>query len=171
MTAEQLMAVIERAFAGVVFPNTISLRQTRLLDNWERGGTQFQRALEDDHTGDWRDVPDADIKTYGDTYFAYSDGPSARYYLPAFLCYCLRHWKKADSTLCWVLFYLGRGPAIGLHHPEDLLSPHQKAAVEAFLQFTAECARSRGDADEAELALLNYWSEFREGSFYAAEDA
>lgn len=166
MTAEQLTIVIEQAFAGVAFPNTVSLRQTRLIDDWEIGGTQFQQALAADHSGDWRDVPDADIEIYGDTYFAYSDAPSAQYYLPAFFCYCLRHWTEADATLCWVLFYLGRGPLTGLHHPAELLTPSQKAAVEAFLQFTADFARHRGDADEAEMALLSYWSDFRDWELY-----
>src|SRR4051812_40491936 len=106
VTSERLIEIIEQAFAGTPFPHTTSLRQARLADDWEDDPVRVRRAVEADHVGSWLDVPDADLAAYGNTFFSYSDPPSAHFYLPAFLCFALRQWRKAeDDLLSHILHY------------------------------------------------------------------
>jgi hypothetical protein len=173
ITKEELLRIIARAFAGVRFPGTGSLRQFELMDDWEIGGTQFDKARALDCTGAWKEVPEADIARFGHTCFAYADGETARYYLPAFMSYCLRRWAQPGATLMWVLFFLdpSKWPGTSKERADPqprfgFYSDEQKSAVEAFLQFVADYAANRTDAEDAENALLEYWLNFRDWSLY-----
>src|SRR4051794_36545262 len=81
----------------------------------------------EDCTGAWQEVSDADLARFGHTCLSYADRETARYYLPAFMCYCLRHWPQPGDTLMWVLFDLDQSNRSGL--PKDRDDPAHKFAL------------------------------------------
>ncbi len=162
MTTSELQKAIEDAFSEVRFPQShfpesISLRQANLLDDWDEDPAHHREARRQDHTSDWQDVPDDDLAKYALTYFAYGDDFGTKYYLPAFMGYSLRHWGE-PNVLSALLFHFGEEK----NQLCLLLSDKQRSAVEAFLRHTIEYCRNRWEVDRAERIHRKYWQEFRD---------
>jgi hypothetical protein len=180
MTIPELLKIIGAAFADVQLPTepsspAVSLRQAAVLDDWDDDPVHLREAGNLDHTGAWQDVPSEDIAKYSSIYLCYADEAGAKYYLPAFMSYCLNHWDQPGDTLSALLFHLERqtkrrtvagvcdpGGVGGKAALTDLLSTRQKSAIEAFLQFTIDYSRDKSTAQQAKQIHRAHWQTFKD---------
>lgn len=84
-TASDLIRQIHESF-DVALGDGVSLREARVMDRYG-DATQRQAARAQDHQGDWRTIPVADLE--GHAPFSFLDAPGFAYYLPAYLTYLL----------------------------------------------------------------------------------
>lgn len=154
-----VLATIERAFAGVSREGGVSLHQTRVADDY--GGPKAarkSRLLDRDRR--WQEVPFQDLEEVcGTGGMSFFDPIGWRYYIPAYMTWFLSGsypWPSmaAESTL----------HCLDPRHPElhsyceqryDALDARQVAAVVKFLRFVAKFGPHC--QSEAQSALGRYW--------------
>jgi Cysteine-rich CPCC len=125
-----LIAQITAAFDGIKREDGITLHEARALDDY----ADRQKARKLDSESQWQDVPDELIEYFFDI-FAFFDAKGFRYYIPAYMIWCLKNYKHSNSnTLDYTIFVLNnRG---GYYHPHfELFDIEQLQAIAAFLQF------------------------------------
>ena len=86
-TPEELMARIERAFAGVTLEDGVGLHETLGLDD-RLSPEQCAALREKDEKHDWRKIPLIDLYRYGSC-LHYFDAKGMRFHLPRILLYDL----------------------------------------------------------------------------------
>ena len=124
----ELIEIIEAAFDDVPKPEKITLRVARAADDYvpEEKWPEI-RAL--DSEARWQDVSDKDLEKYSDVE-CFLDASGFRYYLPAFMIWCIRH-KDTNST---ILFMLEEEEVA---EKLRLLTREQRGAIAQFLKFVA----------------------------------
>src|SRR4051794_34491972 len=91
---EEIIALIEKAFAGVQLGAGTSIREADVIDSYGSEETRARaRALDEQH--DWRKIPDETIETYH-WVFSFFDAEGMRFNAPAYMCYALRHLDDRD---------------------------------------------------------------------------
>ncbi len=155
-TRSELEHLVSHAFAKEPFRGNISLRQGRLLDDWVDSQERYEEARNKDETGDWEGIPDADIAHFGSA-FTFLDNEAVPFYLPALMCYCIRHWDRPDHILATLLFHFDSGL-----DRFSCLSEQQRSVVTAFLEFVVDYSRSEFDVRAAKAALKKHWAQFKD---------
>ncbi|MEH1828183.1 DUF6714 family protein [Nostoc sp.] len=125
-----LIEQITAAFDGVKRSDGITLHEARALDDY----ADAQKARKLDSESQWQDIPDEWIEYFSDV-FPFFDAKGFRYYIPAYIIWCLKHYKTSNSdTLDNTIYAIkNRG---GYYHPHlELLNTTQLQAIKAFLQF------------------------------------
>ncbi len=153
-----LIAEITAAFDGVAREDGVSLRESRMIDNYGCDEERAEARRLDIDTR-WRDVSNADLRDY---YYAlhYLDAKGFRYYLPAYLIWDLRENTSPEHGIVSDTLW-------HLHPPDDdsqlerfrLITPQQGRAVCSFLRFVA-IHGSEGEREEAAGHLSDYWSRY-----------
>jgi hypothetical protein len=86
---------ITEAFGGVRLKNGITLHQARAIDDWK--STEIQRAVRaNDTEARWQEITDEKLRDFHDV-LSFLDYEGVRFYLPAFMCWVLRHLDDEDS--------------------------------------------------------------------------
>jgi len=160
MEAAQVIAVIQAAFDGVPRPERISLRVARAADDYvPEAEWAAIRTLDTDTR--WQDVPDRDLEEYWDVH-PFLDGTAFRYYIPAFMVWCIRHNGSTDlATAQWTLS--------ALKEPPDrlaFLTRAERNAVAQFLKFAA-ADWDEFDAPRAAELYRKYWRQYDESPNHA----
>jgi len=167
LTRTELADVIAKTFPVKSFRGEITLRQGRLLDDWNEDRALHEAAGDADETGDWDAISDADLRRYG-SFFTYVDPAAVPFYLPALMCHCLRGHELQAAALDTLLFHF-EGTCSPKHFLKKLaeekfaeLSLEQKAVVTSFLEFVAYFSHSEFDIARAQDALRGYWLQFKD---------
>lgn len=161
MDANQVLGLIEAAFPLRPLPD-MSLHQAHLADDSmarEISDSEWQAAGKLDVNRTWQDYSDQELLSC-DAALAHFDETSFVYYIPAFLDFAVRHY---DEPLTSPLGTLVGSAVFSVTHrtPYSLgrfkrLSPHQRNAVIAFLEFIVAHGQ-HGDETDAQKALSRYW--------------
>jgi len=133
----EIIEMIEAAFDGVPKPEKITLRVARAADDYvpEEKWPEI-RAL--DSEARWQDVSDKDLEKYSDV-DPFLDASGFRYYLPAFMIWCIRH----HDTNFDILFMLEEEE---VSEKLQLLTREQRGAIAQFLKFVAMACDEALDA-------------------------
>lgn len=163
MTETELQTIIERAFLNVPFPESQSLRQGRMLDDWNEDRQAYIAAREKDLYGDWSFIPDSDIREYGDAFF-FLDADGKRYYLPAVMSYCLRLGHHHDRNISILLSDFSANDATAADGPFHLLNDAQRSSVVAFLEWCVDYSADKFIENTAKVCLRQ-WVQFKDWTF------
>jgi len=153
-----LIAEITTAFDGVAREDGVSLRESRVIDNYGCNEERAEARLLDTDTR-WQDVSDADMQRY-DAVLTFSDAKGFRYYLPAYMLRDLRlfvHPKYGISSDTLDYLDLPRHDYKLKHY--SLLTPPQGKAVCHFLKFIVKHGAG-DDPQEAAKYLAGYWNQY-----------
>ncbi|MFM9949929.1 MAG: O-acetyl-ADP-ribose deacetylase [Saprospiraceae bacterium] len=155
--AARLIQQIETAFAGVPFPRE-TWAQADLRDDYIDHGPQWEAAYANAWKGPWKDMPETELRPASAISFLKPDG--MRYYYPACMCYCLRHFQDNDPGNLFesTLFAAEKRVGLEAYFEErfSLFDDAQRSAVAGFLEFF-ELAF---DHPNAVAALRLYWKEW-----------
>jgi hypothetical protein len=154
----QLLASLESAFRGIELGGGVSLRETRVLDDY---GTLEERraARARDEKHDWRNVaydPDLAILMGIAGGMSFFDAEGMRFHLPACLWRAVRDpgGPRVDDMAGCLL--------VRLAHAEDsperfaLLDDAQRRCVREVLEYLRD--QLAFDDEELDAAILGYWS-------------
>lgn len=160
-----LIAEITAAFDGVAREDGVSLRESRVIDNYGCDEERAEARLLDTDTR-WQDVSDADMQRY-DAVLTFSDAKGFRYYLPAYMLRDLRLYVHptygfSSDTLSGLQISAIPGMRDYKLKQFALITPEQGKAVCSFLEFSVV----HGDKytrQKAAAALADYWSRYCDG--------
>jgi hypothetical protein len=138
---------ITAAFDGVSREGGVSWNEAWVIDDY---GTDRQRAKarKKDTETRWQDVPERDI-AYGSSCLSFFDEIGFRYYLPAYIVWCLRHIDTEDTndliyesdSYCSIIWHLrDDSPDLHQYHMArfGLFTREQSKAIAHFLEFAEE---------------------------------
>lgn len=161
--AEAIIEEIRAAFAGVR-RGEISLHEAEVIDEYGSDESR-EMARTQDVENCWEDVPDSHIEECT-TALCHVDPESWRYYVPAYMCWALRHFETSSSIVVDFTIYTFKPSELDdsvLNYQMkryELLNKAQCKAVCRFLQYMANC--NRADSDAAKTALVEYWRRRRD---------
>ena len=149
--ADELCRKIETAFEGVTLEDGIGLWEAQGIDDREDEET-CARYRARDEKNDWKKVPTDDLSGCNSSP-SFLDAKGFRFYLPAFMCAELRdeHGYGFEFTLVQIDQH-GR-------QKFSLLSPLQRAAVRAYLEFLLDDPEYGFQRQQIERALADCWTE------------
>lgn len=149
--AQAIAALINAAFSNVTLGNGVGLREAQGIDDHENAEACAAYRAKDEKN-DWRRIPVEELNTCYSS-LSFFDAEGMRFHLPAFLVAGLGGGYLQD--LSFQLAYLN-DYSIGQY---ALLSPAQRNAVRACLQFLLE-EESHADSHAQIVSALNeYWTE------------
>lgn len=170
MDLQNVLGLIDAAFAGVQRDDECTLHQAQLLDHTldrEVSEEEWREAKQRDPETDWREVPVASLDEC-DCALSHATPKSWLFYMPAYMKHAL---ELLDSTVWFsgsVIFHLTyRSQREGLHwyviERFKQLTPGQEEAVVAFLNYIiAYGSKSNWHANQcaksATEALNSYWA-------------
>jgi len=153
--AARLIQQIETAFAGVPFP-AITWAQANLLDDYIDHGPAWEAAYANAWKGSWQQIQEAELKISTALSFLKPDG--MRYYYPACMCYCLRHFQDNDGSNLFDSTLFAAEKSVGFEdyfeEQFSLFDEGQKGGVVGFLRFFELVF----DYPTADAALRGYWN-------------
>jgi len=144
---QAVIAEITAAFDGVSRKGGVSLSEAWVIDDYGSDEERAEARKEDTETR-WQDVPERDI-AYGSSCLSFLDDIGFRYYLPAYIVWCLRHIDTEDPN---DLIYESDSYGSIIYHLTDkrpdlhqyrmarfaLFTPEQSKAIAHFLEFDVE---------------------------------
>jgi len=147
---QRKQAVIEEitaAFDGVSREGGVSLSEAWVIDDCGSDKKRAKARKKDAETR-WQDVPEKDI-AYGSSCLSFFDEIGFRYYLPAYIVWCLRHIDNEDTndlifesnSYCSIIYHLtDDGPDLHQYRMARfaLFTPEQSRAIAHFLEFDVE---------------------------------
>ena len=146
--ADELIAKISAAFAGVALGNGIGLRESDGIDGYM--GTEALRQLrETDEKLDWQRI-DPELLTYCNAAPSFLDAEGMRFHTPAFIVAELRgqyHVGFVDRLI---------DNSLGAPEFIDLLSPDQRHAIMSCISFYGSIYGFDFDPNEISNALTRY---------------
>lgn len=158
--AARLIQQIETAFAHVPFPRE-TWAQADLRDDYIDHGPQWEAAYANAWKGHWKDLPETELRPASALSFLKPDG--MRYYYPACMCYCLRHFQDTDPGNIFDSTLFAAEKQVGLEdyfeNRFSLFDDAQRGAVAAFLAFFELVF----DHSNASTALKGYWKAYLKG--------
>jgi len=127
-----LILQITKAFENVTLEDGISLHQARALDDY--ADPNLARKI--DESVRWQDIPSQWIKTFHDV-FPFLDPKGFRYYIPAYMIWCLQHYEHPDSnTFDYTIYVLKQvGKECYYSSRFELLNSDQLQTISDFLRF------------------------------------
>lgn len=147
---QKKQAVIEEitvAFGGVSREGGVTLSEAWVIDDYGSDEERAEARKEDTETR-WQDVPERDI-AYGSSCLSFLDEIGFRYYLPAYIVWCLRHIDSEDAndliyesnsyqSIVWHLTDIG--PDLHQYRMArfELFTLEQSKAIAHFLEFDEE---------------------------------
>ena len=161
MDCSQVIALIEEAFPLGPRPH-MTLAQAHLADDSmarEITDVEWKAAADSDGQKNWRDYSDDDLLARKSA-LAHLEPDGFVYYLPAFLCFALRHYRDEWTNHAWslsgsaVFFVTERSPYMLTRY--ERFTPAQRDAVVSFLEFIAQEGQW-SESQQAEKALKRYW--------------
>ena len=148
MEGAALKALIRRAFDGVSLGDGIGLRQADAIDGHKSAAEQAQ-ARQRDEKEDWSALSRADLH-YFQASLSFFDAAGMRFHIAPFML------AEIDGEGDAALFHLKNLDAYSLAR-FTLLTPAQRAAVIAFLQWCLANPLYAHDAPAIGRALDEYW--------------
>lgn len=162
LTKKQLIREIEHAFQGVQLEDGLSLKQTKVVDNYGRGcsNEEFVALPQTEITDNWRSLP-PEVLDEADA-LAHLDQKGFRYYIPALMLRLLDNYDPTSMMTIGTLSML-YPKTESKKNLYTLLSPDQKKAVSHFLDALPSLVRlDYEDKKIVPRSLRNYWSQFLE---------
>jgi len=161
---ESLIQQIEMAFCDVR-PGQLTMHQAHIV-KWA-DEVRLKAAAGQDQDKRWNDITDETVENAKGALYG-ADPRSWCYFLPAFLCWTIRHLHVSDSFICDQTIY-----SFDLHEDDEVLrreqklrfealTPSQKQCVCLFLRYMARYPE-HCDAEKAWDYLNVYWGQFCPG--------
>jgi hypothetical protein len=149
----ELIEMIEAVFDGVPKPQKITLRVARAADDYvpEQQWAEI-RAL--DSEARWQDVPDKDLEKYSDTN-CFLDASGIRYYLPAFMIWCIRHRASTEFAAYPSALFMLECTTEKL----QLITREERGVIAQFLKFVAMACNESEGLDAVRLYELD-WKQY-----------
>ena len=124
---DELLQRIHKAYAGIPRPTRITKRVAEALDDeWVFSEERWAELYALDTEQQWTDLTDADIEQFC-FILPWLDDESLRFYLPAFMCYCLRRFPdEGHRAVC------DAQDACASPDRKSVFSQEQLACVHAF---------------------------------------
>lgn len=164
----ELIADIEAAFDGVSRQGGVSLHEATVIDYYGSGWKRIQARIRDKESrwqdvkeSRWQDVPEDDLNNEMGEY-TFLDPIGFRYYIPAFMIFCLNYFRTGIPINDDVLFY---GFASSSPHSENqwsLLDCKQREVISRYLYFFVRFDPDGEymDTPAAQEALRNSWAKY-----------
>jgi hypothetical protein len=122
-----LIKKITLAFQNTKLEDGITIHQARALDDYE--DPQPARKIDSHLT--WPEIPDPWLENFSDV-FPFMDAKGFRYYIPAYMIWCLKS-QKVNSNSYWAtVYYLKQR----YRDHFDLFNHQQLTVIQEFLEFT-----------------------------------
>jgi hypothetical protein len=170
MERDEIEAAIRSAFAGVRLGSGVSLRQSKVIDNYGRGYTQaeFDALRRSEVIDDWTRVPDEELIQ---GVVPHLDPDGLRYYLPALMLWMLAHhddvdlWRsEADmtvigttSTIAPFAEFAGRIFDVF----DSSFSLAQRNAIASYVEALPRLVHlDREEGTRVERSLKRYWGQY-----------
>ncbi len=122
-----LISKITLAFQNTQLEKGITIHQARALDDYE--DPELARQI-DAHLP-WQEIPDKWLENFSDV-FAFMDGKGFRYYIPAYMIWCLKY-AQVDSNSYWSTVEYLKKP---YRDQFDFFSNEQITVITEFLDLT-----------------------------------
>ena len=90
----KLISEIERTYSDVKLEDGISLNMTEYLDTYQYD-KKFLELAKSDERDDWTKIPDYILEKHSAT-FSFTDWKGFRFYLPAYMRWCLNNPKSSN---------------------------------------------------------------------------
>src|SRR3954470_24458666 len=148
---QALVALISDAFSGVTLDDGIGLRQAQGIDDYADDQTCAAYRARDEKL-DWSRISVDELNACYSS-LSFFDAKGMRFHLPAFLMAELSGEYQQDLSL--QLVYLNDDTTAQYR----LLSPAQRAAVRAYLQFVLRDPRYAFSHPQIKRALDEYWTD------------
>jgi hypothetical protein len=161
---ELITACIQKAFAGVVLGDGVSLRQSIVIDNYGEGYTEeeFENIKNAEVVDDWTQIPHNELMEAEN--IAHFDAGGFRYYIPALMLSLIKKFDNSSMRVIATLMSLYPKPDRMWTYcmvQYSLLSYDQKQAIAKFLIALPDLVTlDTEDKANVERAIRNYWSEF-----------
>ena len=111
---------------------------------------QLSELRKQDTDSRWQEVTDEDLQEYWDVH-PFLDSEGFRYYIPAFMIWCIRHYNSSDlATGQWTLSSLWLEP-----EKLKILNSAQCKAIVEFLKFAVDTFDEFDSKDEKKLPQYN----------------
>ena len=149
--AQEIAALIKEAFSKVTLGNGVGLREAQGLDDYA-GAETCASYRANDEKNDWSRISIDELNACYSS-LSFFDAEGMRFHLPAFLIAALSGGYLQD--LSFQLAYLN-DYSIGQY---ALLSPAQRKAVRAYLQFILEDESYAFSHPHIVRALNEYWTD------------
>jgi len=134
--AARLIQQIETAFADVPFPQE-TWAQANLRDDYIDHGPPWEAAYANAWKGRWQQIPESELQPASALSFLKPDG--MRYYFPACMCYCLRHFQDAEGSDLFDSTLFAAKKRVGFEgfyeEQFSLFEEGERAVVAGFLEF------------------------------------
>jgi hypothetical protein len=163
MNADDLIVMIEHAFADVRRDDGVSMHEADVIDKYGSESERRKARLKDPDSR-WQDVPDSEIEEHSEA-LCFLDLKGFRYYLPAYMRWTVRHFKTSDSFTADATIY-----ALTLSDRTDLqkwekerwvvFNDEQSRVILKFLDFMANDADELVDSRSARAAIDTHWKQF-----------
>lgn len=153
----EAIAEIRMAFENVQRGNGVSLREADVIDGY---GTQEERkeARAKDTENSWQGVPHEDIEHFS-WVFPFLDPVGFRYYIPAYMIWCLHHDSDSvDATICALKAHENVKHKTKESARIEIFNTEQSKAIAMFLACMIQCDRC--DQRVAKRTFDKYWSKF-----------
>jgi hypothetical protein len=163
MLAEELINIIEIAFDGTQQPKDITLHVAEAYDNYDY--SHDKRNYEKDYIGRWQDVPKEHIEKCQSA-LSFVDKIGMRFYLPAYMVWCLRNFGNNSVCCCDHTLYSldnhAKDEKLAEYHRErfSLFTPEQLRACAFFVRFCANDSTGFTDTIFAQKKYNGYWFKF-----------
>jgi hypothetical protein len=148
---QEVIRVIEAAFANVKLGHGIGLMEAQGLDDYDDATTRAQYRSGDEKE-DWRKIP-ADLLNRCNSSLSFFDAEGMRFHLPAYLLADLR--GEYDFGLSFCLTHLSDYSKSQF----NLLSPAQHRAIRLYLLHLTGDPNREYDQPDILRALDSYWTE------------
>lgn len=148
---ERVLALIRRAFQGVILGEGVGLREGEGLDDYADKLTLAVYRSQDEKL-DWSAIPATDLDRYSSS-LAFFDADGMRFHLPAYLVAELDRRLQAVSIVFHLTCVSHDGPS-----RFDTLSPTQREAVREFLLLCLSDNNYEFERPLIEAALRDYWT-------------
>lgn len=140
----ELISRIEKAFAGVVLSDGVTLHEAAALEGYA-SEIECAEARRLDAGRNWQDLTDEEIQQCGDV-LSFLDELGLRFYLPAYMIWTIKHYEVSDLLTSHVICIIRDLRA-------ELFTLDQCQAIQAYLNFLCE---AYNDSDACD-ALAGYW--------------
>lgn len=155
---------IQAAFCNVRLEGGVSLHEAEVIDAYGTDAERSAARKKDNVDAPWQDVPPNDIENHG-SILSFVDSKGFRYYLPAFMTWTLRNFRRSNCmSIDSTIYALDLSTDTGIRKWQlerfSLLNQAQAKAIYEFLTHMAYDAEDHCDGRVARDALRHHWKKF-----------
>jgi hypothetical protein len=148
-----LIAQIEAAFAAVALEDGVSLHMTAYLDGY-RSDERLLESARRDERDDWRLISDTELERFT-AVFSFTDGKGFRFYLPAFMRWCVQN-PHANGIIGDHTVYALNPQTIATLYQRTVPQILDARQIDVVIRFLEWCFLKNADHRDADVAWQHY---------------